>query len=71
MSMMAVIKIVQHSKNQSCASANRSGATENCLANMFKTAKAIQNIPWETNLLSPKVFWFRNSDIQPEAVRAP
>ncbi len=55
MSMIAV-KIAQHRKNQLSASANRSGAIENCLANMFKTAKAIQNIPWETNLLSPKVF---------------
>jgi hypothetical protein len=38
---------------------------------MFKMAKVIQNILWETNLLSPKVFWFRDSNIQPEAVRAP
>jgi hypothetical protein len=30
---------------------------------MFKTAKASQNILWETNLLSPKVFWFGNSNI--------
>jgi hypothetical protein len=64
------VKMIQHSKNQLCASANRSGAIENCLANMFNTAKASQNIPWETNLLSPKVFWFRDSNIQPEAVRA-
>jgi hypothetical protein len=71
MSTMAIIKMIQHRKNQLCASANRSGAIENCLANMFNTAKAIQNIPWETNLLSPKVFLFRNSNIQPEAVRAP
>jgi hypothetical protein len=57
------VKMIQHRKNQLCASANRSCAIENCLANMFKTAKASQNILWETNLLSPKVFWFGNSNI--------
>ena len=36
-----VVKMIQHSKNQLCASANRSGTIENCLANMFKTAKVI------------------------------